>query len=101
MTRDSPRSYGVFGFCAQDPPALPQPPASNDVMSLDPDTMDEDSFREGLELMEQLEVRACCDSPGSYCNFCAYSCCVTMQCVLITSLGSWAVEWVFILRLSS
>ena len=25
-------------------------------MSLDPDTMDEDSFREGLELMEQLEV---------------------------------------------
>ena len=26
-------------------------------MSLDPDTMDEDSFREGLELMEQLEVR--------------------------------------------
>ena len=29
-------------------------------MSLDPDTMDEDSFREGLELMEQLEVRAYC-----------------------------------------
>jgi len=28
------------------------------VTSLDPDAMDEDSFREGLELLEQLEARA-------------------------------------------
>ena len=45
-----------LSFCAQEAPPPPQPPASDDVMSLDPDTMDEDSFREGLELMEQLEV---------------------------------------------
>ncbi|KAK9839306.1 hypothetical protein WJX81_006877 [Elliptochloris bilobata] len=39
----------------KDPPALTPPPTTEDVMSLDPDTMDEDSFREGLELLEQLE----------------------------------------------
>lgn len=62
-------------FCEQEAPAPPQPPASDDVMSLDPDTMDEDSFREGLELMEQLEVRACCDSPGCVASCCACPCC--------------------------
>ena len=49
--------FEYFAYSAQDSPKPLQPPASDDVMSLDPDTMDEDSFREGLELMEQLEVR--------------------------------------------
>ncbi len=40
-------------------PAQTRPPLLNtDVTSLDPDAMDEDSFREGLELLEQLEARA-------------------------------------------
>ena len=40
-------------------PSPTKPPLLNtDVTSLDPDTMDEESFREGLELLEQLEVRA-------------------------------------------
>jgi len=33
------------------------------VTSLDPDAMDEDSFREGLELLEQLEVRQTLNLP--------------------------------------
>lgn len=50
-------------LAVQDPPKPTQSPASDDIMSLDPDTMDEDSFREGLELMEQLEVSVLSPKP--------------------------------------
>lgn len=39
---------------SKEPPPPPAPP-SDDVLSIDPDAMDEETFREGLELLEQLE----------------------------------------------